>query len=206
MAPGSRRIDPLLVQEVGSTQSRVLLPDALTLGTPRWSHDGQVLVVQGRLDGDRQGLFAISRLTGTAQLIVPGGSYDTSRPTGTARLILPGGTYDTHPSADSVLLVPMRQPGKGVAFVISLASGAIADSVHLPFDWARDVSWSPDARHIAASTTNGITVVDRAGVQTGLLRISNRSRLTYGNGRLIAADLFAIDRSRSLSLVLLDFD
>jgi len=159
----------LLVQEVGSTQARVLLRDALTLGTPRWSHDGQVLVVQGRLDGDRQGLFAISRLTGTAQLIGPGGAYDT------------------HATADSVLLVPVRQPGKGVAFVISLASGAIVDSVHLPFDWARDVSWSPDARHIAASNpTNGITVVDRAGVQTGSLSISNRSTLRWStDGRAL---------------------
>ena len=124
--------------------------------------------MQGKLDGDRYGLFAISRLTGTVQLIGP------------------GGTYDTHPSADSVLLVPVRRLGKGVAFVISLASGAIVDSVHLPFDWARDVSWSPDARHIAASTTNGITVVDRAGVQTGSLNISNRSTLRWSpDGRAL---------------------
>ncbi len=158
----------LLAQEVGSTQARVLVRDALTLGTPRWSHDGQVLVVQGQLDADRHGLFAISRLTGTVQLIGP------------------GGTYDTHPSADSVLLVPVRRLGKGVAFVISLASGAIVDSVHLPFDWARDISWSPDARHIAASTTNGITVVDRAGVQTASLNISNRSTLRWSpDGRAL---------------------
>jgi hypothetical protein len=151
----------LLVQEVGSTQSRTLLPDALVLGTPRWSHDGQVLVVDGRLDGDRDGLFAVSRLTGTVQLLGPRGAYDT------------------HPTADSVLLIPVRESGKGVALVIALANGTIADSVRIPFDWARDVSWSPDARHIAASTVNGITVVDRAGAVTGSLPMSNRPTVRW---------------------------
>jgi len=151
----------LLVQEVGGTQPRILLRDALTLSTPRWSHDGQVLVVAGRLDGDRDGLFAVSRLTGTVQLLGPRGAYDT------------------HPAADSVLLIPVREAGKGVALVIGLANGAIADSVRLPFDWARDVSWSPDARHIAASTVNGITVVDRTGAVTASLPMSNRATVRW---------------------------
>jgi tRNA A-37 threonylcarbamoyl transferase component Bud32/dipeptidyl aminopeptidase/acylaminoacyl peptidase len=151
----------LMVQEVGSTQSRILLQDALTLGTPRWSHDGQVLVVDGRLDGDRVGLFAVSRLTGTVQLLGPRGAYDT------------------HPAADSVLLIPVRESGKGVALVIGLANGVIVDSLHLPFDWARDVSWSPDARHVAASTVNGITVVDRTGAVTASLPMSNRATVRW---------------------------
>ncbi|HEX5819470.1 MAG TPA: protein kinase, partial [Gemmatimonadales bacterium] len=153
----------LLVQEVGSTQSRILLGDALALGTPRWSHDGRVLVVNGRLDDDRVGLFAVSRLTGAVQLLGPGGAYDT------------------HPAADSVLLLPTRAPGKGVGLVISLANGAIADSVRLPFHWTRDVSWSPDAGHIAASTVGGITVVDRTGAVSASLPMSNRSDLRWSD-------------------------
>jgi tRNA A-37 threonylcarbamoyl transferase component Bud32 len=158
----------LLVQEVGGTQSRVLLQDALALGTPRWSHDGQALVVQARLDADRHGLFAVSRLTGTTQLLGP------------------RGLYDTHPGADSVLLVPLRDPGKGVALLISLASAAIVDSVRLPFHWVRDVSWSPDGRLLAFSTANGISVVDRAGAVTGSLNISNRATLRWStDGRAL---------------------
>jgi tRNA A-37 threonylcarbamoyl transferase component Bud32 len=77
----------LVLQEVGSTQPRVLLSGALSLQSPRWSHDGMTLVVAGVLDEGREGLFAIPRLTGTPARIGP------------------LGVYDTHPSADSVMLL-----------------------------------------------------------------------------------------------------
>jgi len=151
----------LLVQEVGSTQPRVLLSDALLLDTPRWSHDGQTLVVGGQLDQQRHGLFAVPRLSGTAQLIGPRGAYDT------------------HPAGDSVLLVPPREAGAGVALVISLTTGAVSDSFALPIEKPSDIAWSPDGGHIAAAVGTGVQIVDRAGRRTGAMATSNRPSLRW---------------------------
>jgi Tol biopolymer transport system component len=153
----------LQIQEVGSTQSRALLRDALSLESPRWSHDGQTIVVAGQLDGERQGLFAIPRLSGTPQLLGPLGAYDT------------------HPSADSVLLVPTRAAGSDVALVIDLRTGTVADSFPVPFHRPYDIAWSPDARHIAATTTRdgGLAIVDRQGSTTATLAITAREFLRW---------------------------
>jgi dipeptidyl aminopeptidase/acylaminoacyl peptidase len=147
----------LLVQEVGSTQPRVLVSEALSLDTPRWSHDGATVVVGGQLDEQRAGLFAIPRLSGTPQLIGPRGAYDT------------------HPTADSVVVLPPPRPDSaGVALLLALGSGAIGDSIRLPPGGATDVSWGPDGRRLAMATSNGIKIVDRRGAITGTIRTSNR--------------------------------
>jgi hypothetical protein len=151
----------LMLQEPGSTQPRVLISDALLLDAPRWTHDGRTVVVGGQLDEAREGLFAVPRLSGTAQLIGPRGAYDT------------------HPSADSVLLVPPRDAGAGVGLVISLADAAVVDSIRLPFASASEISWAPDGRHVAASTGGGLQIVDRRGRSTASLTTSNRPALRW---------------------------
>jgi hypothetical protein len=151
----------LMLQEPGSTQPRALISGALLLDAPRWTHDGRTVVVGGQLDEAREGLFAVPRLSGTAQLIGPRGSYDT------------------HPSADSVLLVPPRDAGAGVGLVISLVDAAIVDSIGLPFGSASEISWAPDGRRVAASTGGGLQIVDRRGRSTASLTTSNRPTLRW---------------------------
>ena len=50
----------LEVLEVGSTKAQALIPAALGLAYPRWSHDGETVVVGGTLEQGRQGIFADS--------------------------------------------------------------------------------------------------------------------------------------------------
>ncbi|HEU5051179.1 MAG TPA: protein kinase, partial [Gemmatimonadales bacterium] len=163
----------LVVQEVGGSQTSVLIADALRLGTPRWTHDGETVIVSGSLDAERTGLFAVNRLSGTA------------------RLIGPSGPFDTHPSADSVLVIPPRPSDVGMALVIGLASGTVADSFPLggsDGSGIRDVAWSPDARHIGTVERNRITVVDREGRRAGLLDGTFRQSLRWtpdGRGLLV---------------------
>ena len=133
----------LLLQEVGSTQPRVLLAGATDLRVPRWSHDGQTLIVAGELTEGREGLFALPRLTGTPVRI---GSL---------------GVYDTHPSADSVMLIPER--ATGYALVIVMSSGAVVDSIPFRFHDASEISWAPNGRHLAARMGDGVRIFARDG-------------------------------------------
>ncbi len=151
----------LLVQEVGSTQPRVVIANAIWLGAPRWNHDGRIVVVAGQLDPEREGLFAVARLSGTAQLIGP------------------PGIYDTHPSADSVLLVPFRNRGSLEALIVDLNSGTVADSFALPYAFTDDVAWSPGARLIAAIAGGTLQIVDREGVTTASLTVAGRPTLRW---------------------------
>jgi len=165
---GSQCRAALMVQEVGSTKASALLTNALDLGAPRWSHDGGTIVVAGALDASRQGLFAVPRLSGTP------------------RLIGPSGAYDTHPAADSVLVVPSRPQGPGVALVLDLESGAARDSFPVPFSSALDINWAPDGRHIAALTNDGLTVIDRTGRVTGSASAASRATVRWSvDGRAV---------------------
>ncbi len=140
----------LLVQEIGSTQSVPLIHDALTMGTPRWSHDGSQLVVSARLDSLRAGLFAIPRSGGVA------------------RLIGPEGVFDTHPAGDSVVVIRQNPGRNATAIFITLSNGTITDSVSVPFTGVKDIAWSPDGRYFAANTTEDVLVAfDRTGTETG---------------------------------------
>ena len=159
----------LVVQEPGSTQPRTLIADALSLDTPRWTHDGRTVIVAGQLDGEREGLFAVSRLSATAQLIGPRGAYDT------------------HPAGDTVLVVPARRGDAGIGLLISLPGGSVVDSIPLPFGAVTDVSWSPDGRHLAANTGRRLQIVDRSGRRTADLPTSTRATIrwtTTGRGLL----------------------
>jgi len=161
----------LMVQEVGSTQTRVLLRDARSLRAPRWSSDGKAVVVAGELDEDRQGLFAIALLTGTPQLIGPLGAYDT------------------HPAGDSVLLVAPRADRKGMALVIVLGTGAVVDSFRMPFA-PGDISWSPDGRHVAAISGDNLNIVTRDGRITTAVKHKGRAPIRWnveGTGLLTFA-------------------
>jgi tRNA A-37 threonylcarbamoyl transferase component Bud32/dipeptidyl aminopeptidase/acylaminoacyl peptidase len=133
----------LVVQEVGSTQARVLLSGATDLQAPRWSHDGLTVVVAGELAEGREGLFAVPRLTGTPQRIGP------------------RGVYDTHPRGDSVMLIP--EGATGSALIIALGSGVVVDSASVRFGAASDIAWAPDGRRLVARMGNGLQIFGRDG-------------------------------------------
>ena len=159
--------ESLHLQELGGTQSTTLIPSALGLGPPRWTHDGESIVIGARLDAERLGIFEVSRLSGTA------------------RLLSPVGQYDTHPSADSIVVVNARPGGKAVARIIAIASGAGTDSIvlsGLEHGALRDVNWSPDGRHFAMLQANRVSVADRTGRTTGELTGSYRFSVRWVPG------------------------
>ena len=142
----------LLMQEVGGTQSTVLIPNALGLGSPRWTHDGESVIIGARLDAERVGIFEASRLAGTV------------------RLVGPVGVYDTHPSADSLVVVQVEANGVAVGRIIDIASGGSSDSIvfaGIDLSALRSVNWSPDGRYFALLQPNRISIADRAGRTTG---------------------------------------
>ncbi len=159
-------IDPcqntLMVQETGSGRAVPVLSGAMTLSSPRWSHDGAALVVAGQLDSVRSGLFVVPRLGGSPRSI--GGD----------------GAFDTHPMGDTVVSVQTRMGRNAEALFISLASGTVVDSVALPFRDAFDISWSPNGRFLAVSMTDRrMMIVGRDGKQTGVLAFPGRKMLRW---------------------------
>ena len=144
----------LMLQEVGSTQPRVLLTGATDLRVPRWSHDGQTLIVAGELAEGRDGLFAVPRLTGTPVRIGP------------------LGVYDTHPSADSVMLIP--EHATDFARIIVIGTGVVADSISVRFRGASDISWAPDGRRLAARMGDGVQIFARDGHPTDSIVLEPR--------------------------------
>ena len=160
------RIDPcqatLMVQEIGSTRSVPALSGARQLSAPRWSHDGTTLVVAGQLDSVRSGLYAVPRLGGSPRSI---GS---------------SGAFDTHPSGDTVVSIQAHPGRPAEALFINLTTGTVIDSVALTIRDAKDVSWGPSGRLLAASTMDHRTVIfDRAGKETGALAFPNRPPLRW---------------------------
>jgi serine/threonine-protein kinase len=144
----------LVVQEVGSTQPRVLLSGATHLEAPRWSHDGLTVVVAGELAEGREGLFAVPRQTGIPQRI--GGL----------------GIYDTHPGADTVMLIP--EGATGFALIIAMGGGVVVDSIPLRFGGASDISWAPDGRRLAARMGDKVQIFGRDGGLTDSIRVTSR--------------------------------
>jgi hypothetical protein len=160
----SRCRSSLMLQEVGSTQSTVLIRDARALGVPRWSHDGQTIVIGGDLGDERQGLFAVSRSSATIQSL-------------SVNEIL---AYDTHPAADSVLLVVQRPSGSLLGQIIELGTGTVRDSVPLLFDdEVTSVSWSPDGNSIAATSGSSVQISDRRGQLTGSVAARARDHVRW---------------------------
>ena len=160
------RIDPcqatLMVQEIGSTRSVPALSGARQLSAPRWSHDGTTLVVAGQLDSVRSGLYAVPRLGGSPRSI------------GSA------GAFDTHPSGDTVVSIQTRPGRQAEALFISLATGTVIDSATLSIPDAKDVSWGPKGRLLAASTIDHrIVIFGRNGKETGALAFPNRAPLRW---------------------------
>ena len=151
----------LLVQEVGSTQSVPILVGWSRLSSPRWSHDGAVIVVAGELDSARSGLFAIPRLGGA------------TRPLG------PAGAFDTHPGDDSIIVVSARG-SKAVALIMRLTDGAVIDSIPLQFGGIRAVSWAPEGRRLAFRThADTLRIVARDGRETGSRFLRSRADLRW---------------------------
>jgi len=138
----------LEVLEIGGTRAQVLIPSAQFLGYPRWSHDGESVVVGGVLDEGRAGVFAIPRLNATPRLIHEGA----------------WAAYDTHPRADSVLVLARTD---SVMSVIGLADGAVHGTFPVSLTTASDIAWSPTGERIAASDANGLHVLDRDGATLG---------------------------------------
>jgi tRNA A-37 threonylcarbamoyl transferase component Bud32/dipeptidyl aminopeptidase/acylaminoacyl peptidase len=158
-------IDPcqatLMVQESSSGRAVPALSGALQLTAPRWSHDGATLVVAGRLDSTRSGLFAVPRLGGAP------------------RSLGAGAVFDTHPLGDTVIVVQPRPGRNAEALFISLTSGTVVDSVALPFRDALDISWSPNGRFLAVNTRRRIVIVGRDGKETGALELEGRATLRW---------------------------
>jgi hypothetical protein len=133
----------LEVLEVGSARPIQIITGADRLASPRWTHDGLALVVAGVLAAGRGGLFSVPRLGGLPR-----------------RLADEPVAFDTHPSADSVALVAAADTGMTLR-VIDLASGQLAGvGVPVPVE-PLDLSWSPDGRLLALSSSDRALVVRR---------------------------------------------
>jgi tRNA A-37 threonylcarbamoyl transferase component Bud32/dipeptidyl aminopeptidase/acylaminoacyl peptidase len=184
----ARCTSSLVVQEVSGTRQTVLLHDATTLATPRWTADGQTVVVGGELDAARRGLFAIPLNSGTP------------------RLIGPPGVYDTHAAADSIILMTPASDTSEMARIIDLGSGNVADSFPIATGVILDISWSPDGRRFALVTSGRtLAIMDRRGTLTGsysaLIRpvvrwsVDGKSMLCFRVGTVREDDFIRLDVS-----------
>jgi serine/threonine protein kinase len=144
----------LEVLEIGGTKAQVLVPEALALDYPRWSHDGETIVIRATLERGRSGIFAIPRLNATPRLLYEG-----------------FGAYDTHPSADSVVVISFANDSMST---ISMADGAVASTVPVTLNAVSDLAWSPSGDQIAVSDATGLHVLDRTGTEVGALAIASR--------------------------------
>jgi tRNA A-37 threonylcarbamoyl transferase component Bud32/Tol biopolymer transport system component len=151
----------LMLQETGATQPRALLTGALDLSAPRWTHDGAAVVVSGFLDASREGLFVVSRLSGTPQLIGPAGAFDT------------------HARGDTVIVVSDRENAPPIGRIISVRNGAVLDTLSLPHAKAGLISWSPDGRHFAVLTRRTLKLLDRDGAITDSIGVSARTTIRW---------------------------
>jgi serine/threonine protein kinase/Tol biopolymer transport system component len=158
---GARCQASLLVQDVGGTQSTVILSKAAHIGRPRWTADGGTIVVSARLDDARSGLFTIPLLTGTPTLIGP------------------EGLADTHPSADSVVLVTTVSRNASAALIIDLRSGKESDRFAVPFEGVQSISWSPDGSRFVVKTLSRLNILDRRGNLSGSIALSNRPQVRW---------------------------
>jgi Protein kinase domain/WD40-like Beta Propeller Repeat len=145
----------LVVQEVGATRTTALLRDLLWMGPPRWTADGQALLVGAALDTSRVGLFVIPLATGTPRLVNAG-----------------VGSYDTHATADSAVLISPVSKTSSFLRVIDLRSGGVADSFPIPFGDVQSVAWSPDGQWFALVATRfqsspNLALVGRHGQVAG---------------------------------------
>ncbi len=137
----------LEVLEIGGTKAQVLIPAALGLGYPRWSHDGETVVIGATLESGRSGVFAIPRLNATPRLL-----YDGI------------GAYDTHAAGDSVIV--LNRAGDSMS-VISMADGTVLDQFAVALGGVLDVAWSPSGTRIGVNDRTGLHVLDRAGKELG---------------------------------------
>jgi len=140
----------LEVLEVGGTKAQVLIPAALSLHYPRWSHDGETIVLGATLERGRSGIFAIPRLNATPRLISEG-----------------FGAYDTHPTADSIIVISQASDSMRV---VSMTDGAVARSVPVALNGVTDVAWSPNGARVAINDLTGLHVLDPMGEELGLYR------------------------------------
>jgi len=148
----------LIVQDTGATTPVTVIADAPWITTLRWTPSGTALVIAAQLDSARQGTFVIPRLGGTA------------------RRLGPAAVIDVHATADTVVLLPgTRERGTAAwAKVVVLATGAVADSIHMPFPNVAGLAWSPDGQLIVVTDAGGTltmlrrdgTVVDSTSVET----------------------------------------
>jgi hypothetical protein len=140
----------LEVLEVGATRAQVLIPAARGLWSPRWSHDGETVVVGGAIDQGQGGIFAVPRLNATPRLIYEG----------------PWRGYDTHPAADSVLVLAGAEDSMSV---ISMVDGTRHATFPVTLGKVDDIAWSPAGTRIAVKDGTGLHVLDRNGRALGTI-------------------------------------
>jgi len=162
----------LLVQGRGSDRPVVIWHDALGIASPRFTQDGNSLVVSAQLDAARVGLFVLPRLGG-----VP-------------RRIGPAGVFDTHASGDSaIVVVPGRGFADAKALVIALASGATTDTIPLPPGPIDGMAWSPDGSLLALVAGYAkLTIVRRNGTVSDSMKGPFRPTVRFapdGGGVLV---------------------
>ena len=174
----------LEVLEVGGTKAQVLIPAALGLGYPRWSHDGETIVIGATLERGRSGIFAIPRLNATPRLI-----YEGAR------------AYDTHPAADSVLVLSQSHDSLRV---VSMADGAVSVGVAVALNGVTDLAWSPNGARVAINDATGLHVLDRKGAELGLYKTSESRSWVRWNTEGDAILYFRTGRAREDELVRLD--
>ncbi len=153
----------LVVQGVVNSRPVEVLRGVTGMSAPRWTADGQSLVVVARLDSVRRGLYVVPRLGG-----VP-------RPLGEA------GVFDTHASADSVVVVRSDpRTGEQVARVVSIATGEVGDSAALGKRDVSEIGWSPDGNRLAVvAEYSTLTLIGRNGVAVDSARGAFRQAVRW---------------------------
>jgi tRNA A-37 threonylcarbamoyl transferase component Bud32/dipeptidyl aminopeptidase/acylaminoacyl peptidase len=188
----------LVVQDVGATRVTVLLRNLLWMNSPRWTADGQALVVNAALDSSRVGLFVIPLATATPRLVATG-----------------RGAYDTHAVADSVVLITPVSRTSSLLRIIDLRSGLVTDSFQIPpLGRVVSVAWSPDGQWFGVVASrggpHGLTLLGRHGRAGGSFpdRIrrdvrwspDGRSVLTFRSGAVREDELIRLPVGRNGSL------
>jgi tRNA A-37 threonylcarbamoyl transferase component Bud32 len=172
----------LLAMERAVHRAITVIDDALGIGAPKFSPDGQLLYFAAALDSSRSGLFAVPRFGGLP------------------RRVTEAGPFDVHGGGDTLVVVQVHGGRLAAKFVLA-ATGAVVDSVRMPggsHDWpVADIAWSPDGgRLVFTYTYRQLNVMRRDGTVTDSVREPFRATVRWmpdGRGVLVFRALQGIE-------------